>query len=67
MVNVQKERETFCSSLSPIKLWGLLRRALGITGDLQDGDASDGPGEAQADQHQRDRRGGECGGAEEGL
>lgn len=40
---------------------------LGVTGDLQDGDSSNGPGEAQADQHQRDRRCGECGRAEAGL
>lgn len=33
----------------------------------QDGDSSHRPGEAQADQHQGDRRSGECGRAEERL
>lgn len=63
-----RERETFCSSLgASYKKMRLVTPLLGVTGDLQDGDSSNGPGEAQADQHQRDRRCGECGRAEAGL
>lgn len=70
MVKKSKEKEEgereFCPSLgSHIKRLVLLHRALVLTGDHQDGDASDGPGETQADQHQRDCRRGKCGGVEE--
>ncbi len=58
----------FCSSLCvSYKNTGLVTIGARCIGDLQDGDSSNGPGEAQADQHQRDRRCGECGRAEEGL
>lgn len=63
----ERERERVPPSVPPIKIWGLWPRVLGVTGVVQDGDPSNGPGKTQADQHQRDRRCGECGGAKEGL